>query len=377
MHLQIKHIIFLKRWIFSTVLGVLCIFSLKGQSRDVDLAYPYPQLEFTVNPKPSITASVSEVHYYSSTSQVDSITLFFRGYPPFELTFNPNYFNLPYIYESGTPMFGGYPINYEGTDSYCIPMWSATVYPDIVYFHTTFTEYSHDNDTDIEEEIEHDVHLGVETLHEQNCFNYAPHLGLKVVCHFESEPPVSKCIDFSYYVVNKWDNTFVLNRDRIRQNQYDSTTSGHALYGYGSNYLYCSWYENGNLLDTGNFYTAGNLSSQKFNPESNYTFALTYADGHTIYSCDYVFQYETDYNVLLYPNPVKQNSEIVLDLGSVPQSNEKVEVEIYTALGQKILSFNTSSRLNNIRMEVPAAGYVMKIKSSIHGETSKVFVVVR
>jgi hypothetical protein len=306
---------------------------------------------------------------------VDSITLIFRGYPPFQVTFNPNYFNLPDIYEWGTPLLGGYPIHYESDDSYCIPTWSATVYPDMAHFHS-FPEYLFEDDTNVEV-IEHNAQLGVETLHERDCFNYDPYVGMTVICHFDTVLPPPDCIDFPYYVVTKWDNTFVLNRDRIRQNQYDYTTPGHALNGYGTDYLYCTWYENGELRDTGNFYTAGNLATQRFNPGSIYTFSLTYADGQVIYSCDYLFQYESPYNVLLYPNPVKQNSEIVLDLGAVPQFNETVEVEIYTALGQKILGFNTSSRLTNIRMEVPAAGYVMKIKSSIHGETSKTFVVVR
>jgi hypothetical protein len=327
--------------------------------------WPYQTFDkdaaFTVYPQPTVRANVATINYYNPplTQQNDSIVLRFTGYPPFTLTFNPNYFNLPDIYETGTPMLGGYPISYVENNDNCIPVWEAVVPPDLNYYHNNF-----EADPEGEVEVVHHAHIGIENLQDNHCVDYDPYVGIIVICHFEDEPQPEECIPFPYYVVTKWDNTFILNNSRLAQNHYGG-------------YLYCTWYENGNVLDTGQFYTAGNLESHKFTPGNIYRFSLTYPDRSVIYSCDYTFQYEAPYSVLLYPNPVKQNSEIVLDLGTTPKGNETVDVSIYTALGQEILNFSTSSRLNNIKMEVPAAGYIMKVKSSINGETSKAFVVIR
>jgi hypothetical protein len=320
---------------------VLCSLFYNRAEAQISLNYPYQQDTILVYMKPQVEVVEASCHHDEILID-DSLHLIFTGVPPFSVNYDTNFFLLPYDFGAGY-----YPIVPIGNDPVtCMPQYMAVVFADLNYYHNNYDMYeslgmagSH---------IE-DRHLGIRILFDSYCSNEDAFVPMQVICSMAHAE--DSLLPFEEYVIAKWCNTFMLNNNLLDANGIEK-------------HLYCIWYENGVMLDSGDFYTYGN-NAEQFVEGYTYSFALITASGKVIWSTEKIFHCDEEDVIKIYPNPVASNSEMIIDLGSLFMG-EKVTINIVDMWGRTLKSIETT----NSKIAIPASfargSYVLKVKDIKH-----------
>ncbi|MDP5060314.1 MAG: PQQ-dependent sugar dehydrogenase [Maribacter sp.] len=114
--------------------------------------------------------------------------------------------------------------------------------------------------------------------------------------------------------------------------------------------------------------------------ESFYRIAAVTVNGEKTYSQTVDIDFKIfDVNMLVYPNAVKRNEMLTLDILMTDRQNEKLMISLYTMSGQLITSFNKTIvnpqefyQIDTARLE--SGTYILKVRGS-NWSRSKVFIV--
>ncbi|MDR1343016.1 MAG: YDG domain-containing protein [Prevotellaceae bacterium] len=133
---------------------------------------------------------------------------------------------------------------------------------------------------------------------------------------------LEQLLDFEQWVYVKWDNTMIIDVNRLKNEGYDSISS-------------FQWYENGRPMGNGGpSYSRGNTKQDVFTPRQEYTFEIERPAGKAR-STARVFEETFPGGFQLYPNPVQADGVLNIDanLERGPYSADQATVRIYNATG--------------------------------------------
>jgi hypothetical protein len=328
---------------------ILCSVFINRAEAQISFTYNYQQDTIEVYAKPQVEVIENMLHHGDDPLNSDSLQLIFTGEPPFFITYDTNFFNLPDAFGAGY-----YPINFVGYDPVtCIPQYMAVVNADLEYYHYNYD--LHDPLSMAESHID-DTHLGISLLWDSHCSNEDAFVAIQVMCEMEHEEDL--WLPFDEYVITKWCNTFMLNKNLLDAMGILLNPNGIA------ERFYCVWYENGVVLDTGDFYTYGNNGNDIFVEGNTYSFVLITTSGRIIHSTEKIFHCNED-DINIYPNPVASNSEMIIDLGSL-FIGETVKINIVDMWGRVLKSFEAASSKIVIPASFARGSYVLQVKDVKH-----------
>jgi hypothetical protein len=320
---------------------VLFTMFLGKTSAQTNISFPFKQDTLLVYMKPQVEVEEDMMHHDNDVLTSDSLHLIFTGTPPFFVNYDTNFFRLPDAFGTGY-----YPIDFVGYDPVtCIEQYMAVVKADLDYYHVHYD--AHDPSIMAEYHID-DTHLGITLLWDTYCSNEDAFVAIQIQCDIEHEE--DSFLPFDEYVVAKWCNTFMLNNNLLDANGIEK-------------HLYCVWYEDGVVLDTGDFYTYGN-AAEVFVEGRTYRFALLTESGNIIWSTERIFHCDED-DINIYPNPVSIHSEMVVELGSL-FTGEKVIIHIVDMWGRTLKSIEATNSKISIPASFARGTYVLQVKDIKH-----------
>ncbi|MDR3218362.1 MAG: T9SS type A sorting domain-containing protein [Dysgonamonadaceae bacterium] len=161
---------------------------------------------------------------------------------------------------------------------------------------------------------------------------------------------VEQQLNFDAYVATKWDNTFILNIRKFTEEKFEINA--------------CRWYEDAKALGTGLTYSKGNLKTDVFKPGSVYHFELDTKEG-VVRSSGKVFAAKKSIEnsaLHIYPNPVTQNQKLTVEIDEADNYLENTPIRIYSLSGVFVKQLNTTGRLREINLSLPAGAYILKVE---------------
>ena len=163
-----------------------------------------------------------------------------------------------------------------------------------------------------------------------------------LIANFEEGSPY---LPFDTYAVTKWNNTFMLNLNRLSRHGYRT--------------IDCKWYKNGELIGEGFTYSVGPKITDQLEAGAVYTFELSTRDHGTLYSTDKVI--EEQYSVLrAYPNPLPQGSKLTIE-GTTQDSL----VEVFNINGACVNRTTATGSVTELTLALPVGVYMVRANNEI------------
>ncbi len=156
---------------------------------------------------------------------------------------------------------------------------------------------------------------------------------------------VQVAIDSRSVIVQKWDNTLIVN------NNFQSNGGYHFAEG-----MY-QWFENGIALPgaTGQYYSVGDNASDKLNPRSFYSVKMTTTDGKTLFTCPSTFSSTSNSTFLAYPNPVQVGEAVTVVAELSEEELRGASVQVVDLKGNLIHSENFKGK--EMQIFIKNSGY--------------------
>ena len=162
-------------------------------------------------------------------------------------------------------------------------------------------------------------------------------------------------LDFDTYAATLWDNTFMLNMNKLASKGYDI--------------IGCKWFKNGkeethtNTIDEFS-YSAGPYETDLLElAPTYYMFMLITKNGTLMYSTkkmltEYRFDHEPEeHKIMVYPNPVMSGMPFKLE-GVVKGS----AIEVYNQYGVCVSKINAADETATLSLNLPAGVYIIRNK---------------
>lgn len=161
---------------------------------------------------------------------------------------------------------------------------------------------------------------------------------------------IEKRLNFERLIVQKWNNTLIVNQKSDEAKDLKFT-----------NY---QWYKNGAGIG-GNkpFYSAGTKQTDVLDIQSEYHLQLTTDAGHKISTCPCKLTL-TDSGVKIYPNPIKAGQKVTIETNLPEEILDKATIQVYNVNGLKtnISVPVTGKTLNEVTIPDPGT-YIIKLIS--------------
>lgn len=172
---------------------------------------------------------------------------------------------------------------------------------------------------------------------------------------------VEKYFAFEELVVQKWNNTLIVNNN-------PSTNGGHT-------FTACTWYKNGAAVSNKLFYSAGSSSSDLLNANDEYYLALIKDNGDIMHTCPGKVALKHT-QAVVYPNPVRSGTQLYLKVDANENNNLTGDgrVEIYSFNGVRLNSTNIQGSLTPLSIQGPPGVYIVRLQAKNVVESIKVIV---
>ena len=171
-------------------------------------------------------------------------------------------------------------------------------------------------------------------------------------------------LDFDTYAATLWDNTFMLNMNKLAKKGYDI--------------IDCKWFKNGkeetntHTIDAYS-YSAGPLETDLLDlAPSYYMFMLITRDGTLMYSTkkmltEYQFEHDPEtYKMFVYPNPVISGAPFKLEGVTIGST-----IEVYNQYGVCVSRKAVSNETETLSLNLPAGIYIIRN----HYKTTRITVI--
>jgi hypothetical protein len=160
-------------------------------------------------------------------------------------------------------------------------------------------------------------------------------------------------LDFDTYAGTLWDNTFLLNLNKLAAKGYEITG--------------CKWFKNGkeeiltNTIDQFS-YSAGPRETDLLElAPTYYMFQLTNKDGTLMYSTkklltDYKFEHDPpEYKLMVYPNPVLSGNSFIIE-----GVTKDMPIEVYNQYGVCVSKTHARNDMETLVLNLPAGIYIIR-----------------
>ncbi|KOH42808.1 hypothetical protein NC99_43650 [Sunxiuqinia dokdonensis] len=107
---------------------------------------------------------------------------------------------------------------------------------------------------------------------------------------------VEKGFRFDEIIEQKYNNVLLVNNN-------PDTNGGYRFTSF-------KWYKNGQLISTGQYYSAGDDASDRLDPNASYSVELTTTDNQVLRTCEFNIELNSAFALTASPNPVRAGSTI-------------------------------------------------------------------
>ena len=175
----------------------------------------------------------------------------------------------------------------------------------------------------------------------ENTYSFTAAENVDLVANFEAIIAVP-LLDFDTYVATKWNNTFLLNLNRLK-------TDGYEITG-------CTWYKNNIIIGEGLSYSAGPGKEAQLEAGVSYFFVLSTGNHEDLRSTDKIINnLKTAVTILVYPNPVQSGSMLTIE-----GVTEGAPITVYNQSGVCVSHTIATGSPAMIHLQVPAGLYVIR-----------------
>ncbi len=173
---------------------------------------------------------------------------------------------------------------------------------------------------------------------------------------------VERRFDFSDIVVQKFDNVLLVNNNPQNNGGYEFTAY--------------EWYKNGQLVGTGQYYSAGDDMGDQLDPSAEYHVKMTTVSGEVLQTCIGQILLQHSNQARLYPNPVATGSVITIEADFPAAELEQMEISIYSLTGSLVTKVRSSVPSTQIQLpvNVEAATYIVVLQTPNINKSFKLIV---
>lgn len=170
---------------------------------------------------------------------------------------------------------------------------------------------------------------------------------------------IDKRIPTDKIVYQKYNNLLLVNNNK-------QTNTGYVFTAY-------EWFKNNEAIGTGQAYSAGNTYGDVLEVGATYHVELTLHNGKKITSCPIYIEAPTQSELSVYPNPVKQNQMLHVNLDQERQ--ETMSYVIYDLKGQTIQRGELQGGKASLKIPTVASGSYFLVLKTENGQQSVQFIV--
>ena len=169
---------------------------------------------------------------------------------------------------------------------------------------------------------------------------------------------------FSFYdiVHQKFNNVLLVNNN-------PQTNGGYEFVSY-------QWFKNGQLIGTGQYYSAGNDLNSTLDPNAEYSVKMTTKDGKVLQTCGAKITFTNSLQAKLYPNPIETGKMITIEADFPEKDLKDMQISLFSVTGQLIKTVKSSSVKTEIQLPPTTEGnmYLVLLEGATIKKSFKVIV---
>ncbi|MCC9018825.1 MBG domain-containing protein [Flavobacterium lipolyticum] len=147
---------------------------------------------------------------------------------------------------------------------------------------------------------------------------------------------VEKPFDFDDIVHQKFNNVLIVNNN-------PQTNGGYEFVSY-------QWFKNGQLIGTGQYFSAGDDLGNKLDLTADYSVKMTTKDGKVLQTCPSKMKTQKSLEVKLYPNPVETGKMLTVDADLPEGDLENMQISLYSVTGKLLTTVKSSTAQTQIQL---------------------------
>ncbi|MBF4483580.1 T9SS type A sorting domain-containing protein [Flavobacterium sp. CSZ] len=172
---------------------------------------------------------------------------------------------------------------------------------------------------------------------------------------------IEKPFGFYDIVHQKFNNVLLINNN-------PQTNGGYEFVSY-------QWFKNGQLVGTGQYYSAGDDLANSLDTSADYSVKMTTKDGKTLQTCSAKITTQKSLVARLYPNPIQTGQVITVEADFPAEELENMQISLYSVSGQLIKTLKSSTVRTEVQLpDAESNMYVVVIETANIKKTLKVIV---
>ncbi|WP_417444115.1 HYR domain-containing protein [Joostella sp.] len=173
---------------------------------------------------------------------------------------------------------------------------------------------------------------------------------------------IERRFEFSDIVIQKFDNILLVNNN-------SSTNGGYKFVSY-------EWFKNGQLVGTGQYYSAGENANDILDASAAYHVKMTTTGGEVYQTCDFNIDLNYSHKMTLYPNPSQKGKMFTVKVDLPDEDLKDMNIGIYSISGELIKEVKSSSRTTEIKVpdNFSSATYLVRVNTKKQTKTLKLIV---
>ena len=172
---------------------------------------------------------------------------------------------------------------------------------------------------------------------------------------------IEKPFGFYDIVHQKFNNVLLINNN-------PQTNGGYEFVSY-------QWFKNGQLVGTGQYYSAGEDLTNSLDTSADFSVKMTTKDGKILQTCSTKITVQKSLTARLYPNPIQTGQVITVEADFPAEELENMQISLYTVSGQLVKTLKSSTVRTEVQLpDAESNMYVVVIETANIKKTLKVIV---
>jgi hypothetical protein len=172
---------------------------------------------------------------------------------------------------------------------------------------------------------------------------------------------IEKPFGFYDIVHQKFNNILLINNN-------PQTNGGYEFVSY-------QWFKNGQLVGTGQYYSAGDDLANSLDKSADFSAKMTTKDGKTLQTCSTKISTQKSSTARLYPNPIQTGQVITVEADFPAEELENMQISLYTVSGQLVKTLKSSTVKTEVQLpDAESNMYVVVIETPNIKKTLKIIV---
>jgi hypothetical protein len=172
---------------------------------------------------------------------------------------------------------------------------------------------------------------------------------------------IEKPFGFYDIVHQKFNNVLLINNN-------PQTNGGYEFVSY-------QWFKNGQLVGTGQYYSAGDDLANSLDTSADFSAKMTTKDGKVLQTCSAKITTQKSLTARLYPNPIQTGQVITVEADYPAEELENMQISLYSVSGQLIKTLKSSTVRTEVQLpDTESNMYVVVIETPNIKKTLKVIV---